>query len=171
MNKFSLTDRFGELVKSIFGYSVKTKAAKARAEQSLSAHGDTFRQAMAASFTRQIEHNARSSYRRNSRGLPMGVSRHQVDAARRLKNLLSCRPDEAGDVGETRIAQADTTLDIVRKNAEVRTQHPRPSKLARRLERRSGKTMNLKEWCRQHTAKMQENRRNQQVPYRRPVVV
>jgi|GEM_PF-6750987 len=89
-------------------------------------------EALVASARRAARSNVITAYRKNGRGLPLGIGPHQVRAAKRIKNALSSRPDEV-EIGETRLHAAETTLDAVKRNAQARAKNPRPSKLARRM--------------------------------------
>ena len=169
--KFSLIpDRFKEAVKSVFGHSKETKAAVARREQDVSVKGDTFNTSMAAAFARQINHNIRSSYRRNTRGLPVGVGAHQLRAARRIKNAIACNPDGA-NVGETQLHNAETVLEQVKANAQMRAKvwQRRGTKMQRRATP-CRRDLSLKEFCAVHTERLRENKRTGRVPYVRSLV-
>lgn len=89
-------------------------------------------QAARAAVKRTARHQAISSVRRNTRGLPVGIGAHQLRAAKRIKNALATRPDEVV-IGETRLRGAETTLEAVKSCAAARTRNPRKSKLARRM--------------------------------------
>lgn len=89
-------------------------------------------EAAGAAINRARRHQHFSSVRKNTRGLPVGIGPHQLRAAKRIKNALATRPDEVV-IGETRLNGAETTLDAVKRNAAARAQHPRKSKLARRI--------------------------------------
>ena len=170
--KFSIIpDRFKEAVKSVFGRSKETKAAVERREQEISVVGDTFNTSMAAAFARQINHNIRSSYRRNTRGLPLGLGIHQLCAAKRIKNALSCTPELAQFIGETRLRNAETVLEQVKANAHMRAKvgKHRGTRMQRRATPRRGE-LTLKEFCAAHTKRLKENKRTGRVGYVRPVV-
>lgn len=169
--KFSLIpDRFKDAVKSVFGRSKQTKAAEARVEQEISVKGDTFNASMAAAFVRQVKHNIRSSYRKNTHGLPLGISVHQHNSARRIKNAVACVPGIAELIGESRLQNAETVLKTVKANAQMRAkvQKHRGTKIQRRATPRR-RELSLKEFCARHTARLQQNKRTDRVPYIRPV--
>lgn len=88
-------------------------------------------QAARAAINRNVRHQQRAGVRRNSRGLPVGIGPHQLRAAKRVKNQVANNPEAV--IGETRLHAAETVLAAVKKNAAVRAQRPRPSKLARRM--------------------------------------
>jgi len=69
--------------------------------------------------------------KKNTHGLPLGIGPHQVLAAKRIKNLVANNPETV--IGETRLQATQNTLDRLKQNAQERAQHPRPSKLARRI--------------------------------------
>ena len=88
--------------------------------------------ALIAAAKRHVRHVSRSSYRRNSRGLPVGVAVHQLNRAKALKKRLASKQDD-GIIGDTRLNDAETVLDAVKRNSRARAAYRRPSKLARRV--------------------------------------
>ena len=90
-------------------------------------------EATRAAVKRTVRHQQLADVRRNARGLPRGIGPHQLRAAKRIKNALSCTPELARFFGETRLRAAETTLKSVKRNAAARARNPRKPKLARRL--------------------------------------
>lgn len=182
-----LIDKFSKATKAIFGEARRqTKAALQRLETPIVAKGESFAGAMTGMLTRQIRHNMLMSYRKNTRGLPVGISVHQVRAARALKNRLGRPDDDETVISESRINAADTVLEQVKNNAKTRAQYPRRSKLARRISRDKYslrpavvsdatepptlvQPSGLQLWCARHTQKLRNNKKQGRVPYTRPV--
>lgn len=84
-----------------------------------------------AALNRTARHQQIVSTRKNGRGLPVGIGPHQVRAAKRIKNQVANDPEAV--IGETRLHAAETVLNAIKSNAAARAEHPRPSKLARRM--------------------------------------
>jgi hypothetical protein len=177
--KFNIIpDRLREFVTTIFGRTRVTKAGEKRSTQSIEARGDSYQTSMAASFAKQMRHNLIVSYRRNSRGLPIGVGAHQLEAALSVEKLAKQVGDNeefildgrvVTEIGESRLQNADTVLQQVKANRAMRqkTWKKRGTKMQRRATPRRG-SLTLKEFCAAHTKRLRDP--NARRPYVRPVL-
>jgi hypothetical protein len=96
-------------------------------------------EATQASLRRQRRHSKIQAQRRNTRGLPLGISRRQDTAAHATRVSYPTRTVRIGfdhieiPRSTTRQAEIITTLDRLERNHAARAKSPRPSKFARRV--------------------------------------
>jgi hypothetical protein len=93
----------------------------------------TFLLAARAARRRSIRHGYLQGIRRNTRGLPVGMSEHEAKRARALE--VRARHDHLPEhVSVKQIEDAEQTIAQIERNTALRATRPRPSKLARRLQ-------------------------------------